>query len=205
MAISPARGLFRPAPPPPLPPPSRLFQQAPHLLIIENTEQRYTCVRAQRDIINMSRAQIAFQKVRKSEIPLKCEFELLLSFFFFFTLKTLKNPIARELREIFSKKYCSTNNTRLAVISIESKTKRKKSSSMYVHTYHGDDGLDSLRRGLLARGRLDEGATQIFEGEPRLGRVLGFLPVRGARRTAAAAAAAALHALTAVRQRPFLA
>lgn len=67
------------------------------------------------------------------------------------------------------------------------------------HTYHGDHSLDSLRRGLLARGRLDKGATQIFEGEPRFGRVLGFLPVRGARRTAT------LHALAAVRQRPFLA
>lgn len=70
----------------------------------------------------------------------------------------------------------------------------------FSNTHHGDDGLDGFRRGLLARGRLDEGATQIFEGEPRLGRVLGFLPVRRARQIAAA-----LHALAAVRQRPFLA
>lgn len=66
-------------------------------------------------------------------------------------------------------------------------------------THHGDNGLDSFRRSFLARRRFDEGAAQIFEGEPRLRRVLRFLPVRRARRTAT------LHALTAIRQRPFLA
>lgn len=67
------------------------------------------------------------------------------------------------------------------------------------NTYHGDNGLDSFRRGFFARRRFDEGAAQIFEGESRLRRILGFLPVRRARRTAT------LHALAAVRQRPFLA
>lgn len=66
-------------------------------------------------------------------------------------------------------------------------------------THHSDDGLDSFRRGFLARRRFDESAAQIFEGEPCLRRILGFLPMRRARR------AAALYALTAVRQRPFLA
>lgn len=66
------------------------------------------------------------------------------------------------------------------------------------NTHHGDDGLDSFRRGLFTRGCLDEGASQIFEGEPGLGRILGFLPVCRACRTA-------LYAFATVRQRPFLA
>lgn len=69
----------------------------------------------------------------------------------------------------------------------------------FSNTYHGNDSLDGFRRGLLTRGCFDEGAAQIFEGEPCLGRILGFLPVRRARRTAT------LYAFTAVRQRPFLA
>lgn len=65
--------------------------------------------------------------------------------------------------------------------------------------YHSDDGLDGFRCGFLAGRGLDEGAAQIFEGESRLRRILRFLPVRRARRTAT------LHALAAIRQRPFLA
>lgn len=71
--------------------------------------------------------------------------------------------------------------------------------NILIYTYHRNNGFDGFRSGFLTRRRFDEGAAQIFEGEPRLRRILRFLPVRRARRTAT------LHALAAVRQSPFLA